>query len=98
MGSSAEIQFLYFFFLLAACSFFIQLLYKLWNTIIKYRRFFIQFLFFPIQLLYNRHTSRVFAVQLLYNSVYNSLYYLKYNNVRSNTTDDIYLLYFRKFF
>ena len=41
MGSGAEIQFLYFFFLLAACSFFIQLLYKLWNTIIKYRRLFL---------------------------------------------------------
>ena len=38
-GSGAEIQFLYFFFLLAAGSFFIQLLYKLWNTINKYRRY-----------------------------------------------------------
>ena len=41
MGSGAEIQFLYFFSLLAAGSFFIQLLYKLWSTINKYRRLFL---------------------------------------------------------
>ena len=89
-------NFCIFFFLLAACSFFIQLLYKLWNTIIKYRRLFLYnnwissffytiFVFsytIAIQSSYNSCICCTTAVQLLYNS----LYYLKYNNVRCCTT------------